>query len=161
MAQGWPSPAAGGHLEGLNRLRHNGVHGAAQPQLPVLVPPEGQQLPGAGHRQRVRVAARHLHHVPPRQRADGLGDEHVVAVAMAQPPKVAPGQAARPLSQHACEGKVRDSQLCWHATQEKVVMSVCGCLAACKRGELGWVHLMFDDYRLIPRARLSLERVPG
>ena len=76
-----PAPPPASHLQRRHRLRRKGVLDAAQPQLAVLVPPKGEQLPAVGCHHRVGVAASHRGHHAARQRRQRRRDEHVAAVA--------------------------------------------------------------------------------
>ena len=78
------------HLQRLDQPRRNAVLVVTKAKLTVLVAAKGVQPPRVGDRERVRIAAGDARHPQPRKRADGARYEHVVAVAVPQPAKVAP-----------------------------------------------------------------------
>jgi hypothetical protein len=84
------------HCEGFDALRAMAVARVPQPQLPVLVASKREQRAIARRDdQRVRVAACHGRNRPPREEVNGARHEDVGALAVPQPPKVAPAEAVR------------------------------------------------------------------
>lgn len=78
------------HLHCLNQLWCQAVLRVPQPQLPVLVTPKAVQLPPLDDYERVGVAARHVLHLVPAEKGDGLRDEDICAVTVAKPAEITP-----------------------------------------------------------------------
>ena len=63
-------------------------------ELPILVAAKGEQLAIVQQHERVLVTASNAAHKQALEACDKPGDEHITAVAVAKPPKVAPAGAA-------------------------------------------------------------------
>ena len=78
------------NLERVDALGREHVHQVAVPALPVLAAPKAVERAALGDDERVRVAARDGLDEHAAEKRDRLRHKDVVAVAVPEPPKVAP-----------------------------------------------------------------------